>query len=126
MAGSSRVVAVALVWMLASGVATASEDVEAEARPAPIELYAPALVSQPDTRAQGALDGMTRVFGVPFFALRAALVVPGATAGEIGNGLLVLLDRPAPGTLPHAEPGWLWNGAMRSLRDDWNESTPGR
>lgn len=112
--------------MLTAGVAAASQEADAEATPTAGDLYAPALVSQPDTRAQGALDEMTRIVGVPFFALRAALVVPGAAAGEIGNGLLVLFDRPAPGTLPHADPGWLWKGAMRSLRDDWRESTPGR
>lgn len=89
------------------------------------DLNDPAILQHEDTRLHGALERFQTGFGTPFLAIRAVLVVPGAAAGELGNGMLWLMDRPAPGTFPHAEPGWLWNGALRSLRDDWNESTPG-
>ena len=125
MGATSRTAIVALVLTLSLAAGASQDGVAPVAEsepPAARDLYAPALVSQPDTRAQGAVEGMTRVLGIPFLGLRAALVVPGAAAGEIGNGLLTLLDRPAPGTVPHAEPGRLWHGALRSLREDWRES----
>ncbi len=138
MRGISRITTVAITTALALAIGDAvsaspddrdgapETEVASRGSDGALDLYAPALVSQPDTRAQGAFDEVTRFLGVPFFGLRALMVVPGAAAGEIGNGLLALADRPAPGTVPHAEPGRLWNGALRSLREDWRESTPGR
>jgi hypothetical protein len=89
------------------------------------DLYDSSIVQHEDTRSQLALERYQAFFGTPFLGIRAALVVPSAALGEFGNGVLWLMDRSAPGTFPHAEPGWLWNGALRSLREDWNESTPG-
>lgn len=89
------------------------------------DLHDPAIVQHNDAGFQGALERFQPVLGTPFLAIRAALVVPGAAIAELGNGMLWLVDRPAPGTFPHAERGWMWNGALRSLRDDWSESTPG-
>lgn len=95
------------------------------ATPASAELYSEALRSHDDTRAQNTLEGFSTAFGTPFLGVRALFALPGAAVAELGNGLIWALDQPLPGTLPHAEPGWLWEGALRSLRDDWNESTPG-
>ena len=95
------------------------------AAPSRADLYEPAMLQQEDTGSQHALEEVQRFLGVPFLGVRAALVLPGAALGEFGNGLLRLIDAPAPGTFPHAESGWLWRGALRSLGDDWNESTPG-
>jgi hypothetical protein len=107
-----KAVVVALVWLMFSVTARA-------------ELYDHATLQHEDTGAQTAVEHVQPVLGVPFLAIRAALVLPGAALGELGNGVLWLLDRPSPGSVPHAESGWLWNGALGSLRDDWNESTPG-
>ncbi len=89
------------------------------------ELYNHAMRQHEDTRAQSALETFSAFFGTPFLGVRSLLAVPGAAAAELGNGLLLALDKPLPGTIPHAEPGWLWDGALRSLGEDWNEVTPG-
>ncbi len=89
------------------------------------DLYDPSILQHEDTRAQLAIEEYQRWFGTPFLGLRGGIVVIGAALGEFGNGALWLMDRPSPGTIPHAEPGWLWNGALRSIREDWDESTPG-
>lgn len=78
-----------------------------------------------DPRAQTGFEKAQPFIGLPFIAMRAILVVPGAALAEGANAIPCLLDRASPGLFPYAEPGSIWSGAMHALREDWDESTPG-
>jgi hypothetical protein len=85
----------------------------------------PAAAEVEDPRAQTGFEQVQPFIGLPFIAMRAILVVPGAALAEGANAIPSLVDRAAPGLFPCAEPGSIWRGALHALRDDWNESTPG-
>lgn len=71
------------------------------------------------TRAERAVERYQSAFGMPLSLVRAAVAVPATAIAEGGNAFLWLVDQPLPGTLPHAEPGWMWRGMLGSFRDEW-------
>jgi len=78
-----------------------------------------------DPGAQTGFEKAQPFIGLPFITMRAILIVPGAALAEGANAIPHLLDRASPGLVPAAEPGSIWGGALRALREDWDESTPG-
>ncbi len=79
-----------------------------------------------DPGAQTHFEAAQPYLAMPFYALRAVFVVPGAAVVEAANTIPWMLDRPAPGSVPHARPGSIWKATLAALADDWSESTPGR